>query len=137
MKKILNVLLVVSLFIFVRSTVEGAEWKVLIDNKKADVLIYYDSDSIDYSKNNVRVWIKWVYKNHEFKDRENQLFELDCQEKRFRVLEEIIYLKEGWSSEKDDKNERLRKRTSPSDWQFIEPDTVGMVMHKQFCHQER
>lgn len=123
-----------SLFIFVRSTVEAAEWKVLIDNKKADVMIYYDSDSIDYSKNNVRVWIKWVYKNHEFKDRENQLFELDCQEKRFRVLEEIIYLKEGWSSEKDDKNERLRKRTSPSDWQFIEPDTVGMVMHEQFCH---
>ena len=133
-QKILIALLVVSLLIFGNSKVGGAEWKLLVDNKKADVIVFYDSDSLTSSENSVRVWIKWVYKNHEFKDYEKQLFELNCKEKRFRVLEEIIYLKEGWSSEKDEKNERLQKRPLPSNWQFVEPDTVGMVMHKKFCH---
>jgi hypothetical protein len=133
-QKILIALLVVSLFIFGNSKVEGADWKLLVDNKNADVIVFYDSDSLASSENSVRVWIKLVYKTHEFKDYEKQLFELNCKEKRFRVLEEIIYLKEGWSSEKDEKNERLQKRSLPSNWQFVEPDTVGMVMHKKFCH---
>jgi hypothetical protein len=117
------------------SDIQAADWSVLVENKKADVTIFYDSETMAASNNTVRVWLKWVYKNHEFKDHENQLFELSCQESKFRVLEEITYLKEGWSSEKDEKNERIRKRTSPSDWQFVEPDTVGMIMKKKFCKE--
>lgn len=118
---------------FMSSDVQAADWALLVENKKADVTIFYDSDSMAASNNTIRVWLKWVYKNHEFKDHENQLFELNCQESKFRVLEEITYLKEGWSSEKEEKNERIRKRNSPSDWQFVEPDTVGMIMKMKFC----
>ena len=107
---------------------------LLVDNKEADVIFYYDSESIASSDNNVKVWIKLVYENCEFKDHEKHLFELSCPENKFRVLEEFLYLKEGWSTEKYGKNQRIQKRSSPSNWQFVEPDTVGMVIQKKFCH---
>ncbi len=120
---------------FISSNALSADWALLVENRNAAVTILYDSDSLAVSNNTVRVWLKWQYENHEFKDHENQLFELDCRESKFRVLEEITYLKEGWSSEKDEKNDRIRKRTSASNWQFVEPDTVGMVMKKKFCQK--
>ena len=73
------------------SDVQAADWALLVENKKADVTIFYDSYSISASNNTIRIWLKWVYKNHEFKEHENQLFELNCRKQISRIGGDYIF----------------------------------------------
>ena len=128
--------ILIGLMILGNAEVRRADWKLY---SETDFFIsYYDKESINRaSKNIVRVWVKEVntekgitdmmkrfgeeYKNC---DHIKKLYEVDCAEKRIRILSSAAYSKAGEVIISDD---------SPSKWIFIVPKSEGEALHKTVC----
>ncbi len=139
MKKRYGIMLAVFWYILFFSSVEGrgADWKVY--STLDDGIFYYDAESITrLSKDVVRVWDKTVYNKEGVNDivakmgdrfktlsESIQLTELQCAEKKWRVLAAAAYSSGG---------EVLISRDSiESEWKSITPESVTESLHKILC----
>lgn len=114
----------------------GADWKFYAASEQ--ILYYYDAQNITHpSKNIVRVWERWDYtekgvldmvgtsgKKYENLSHSIILWEINCSEKKDRGLSLTHY---------DHKGSVVHSISSPSDWNFIVPETVGEVIYKEVC----
>jgi len=128
--------ILIGLLIFGRSEVRRPDWKLYCET---DFFIsYYDKETINRtSKNIVRVWVKEVntekgvtdmvehfgeeYKNCDYV---KKLCEIDCAEKRIRVISSAAYSRAGEVIISDD---------SPGKWKFIVPKSEGEALNKIVC----
>jgi hypothetical protein len=128
--------ILVGLVIFSHAEVWGADWKLF--SADDEVIQYYDAQSIKYpSKNIVEVWTRMEYtdkgKIDLIKDLGNKyvnlkcimmLEEINCSDKKRRVLSLSSYSKEGKIIEKD---------STVHKWTYIDPDSVAELLHKAVC----
>ncbi len=128
--------ILIELMISGNAEVRRADWKLY---SETDFFIsYYDKETINHISNNIiRVWVKEVntekgiadmvkrfgeeYKNC---DHIRKLYEVDCAEKRVRILSSGAYSREGGVIISDD---------SPSQWIFVAPSSEGEALHKTVC----
>ncbi len=128
--------ILIGLMILGNSEVRRADWKIY---SETDFFIsYYDKETINHiSKNIVNVWVKEVNTEkgitdmvnrfgEEFKncDHIKKLYEVDCAEKRIRVLSSVAYSRGG---------EVVISYDSPGQWIFIVPKSEGEALHKTVC----
>ena len=128
--------ILIGLAIFTYAEVWGADWKFYNSNQW--YLGYYDAQSITRpSKNIVRVWVKWdctekgvlenvkrLGKQWENLSHIKLLKEIDCVEKKERILSSTDY---------NNKGEMIHSSSSPSEWDFITPESVGEALYKEVC----
>ncbi|MGA2516898.1 MAG: surface-adhesin E family protein [Thermodesulfobacteriota bacterium] len=122
-------IILMGLAIFGYAEVWGADWKLY--STYENFLKYYDVQSVTRpSKNIVRVWERinytdkgvtwWVMKHGPgFKDVSfsTVLNEINCIEKKLRILSLIIY---------DNKGEVISSPSSSSEWAFITTESMGV-----------
>jgi len=122
-------IILMGLAIFGYAEVWGADWKLY--STYENFLKYYDVQSVTRpSKNIVRVWERinytdkgvtwWVMKHGPgFKDvsLSTVLNEINCIEKKLRILSLIIY---------DNKGEVISSPSSSSEWAFITTESMGV-----------
>ncbi len=126
----------IGLMILGNSEVRRADWKLY---SETDFFVsYYDKETINHiSKNIINVWVKEVNTEkgitdmvnrfgEEFKncDHIKKLYEVDCAEKRIRVLSSVAYSRAG---------EVIISYDSPGQWIFIVPKSEGEALHKTVC----
>jgi hypothetical protein len=128
----------IGLAIFGSAEVWGSDWKSYGSNDYC--LAYYDAQSITRSSiliNIVKVWTRWDWtdkgvlaweegsgKKYENFSQSRILYEINCQEKKFRRLSETLY---------NDKMELLHSISSPSKWEYIVPESIIEALHKEVC----
>ena len=126
----------VGLIILGNAEVRQPDWKLYCETDF--FLSYYDKETINRaSKNIVSVWVKEVntekgvtdmveHFGEEFKncDHVKKLCEIDCAEKRIRVLSSAAYSREG---------EVIISSDSPGKWISIVPKSEGEALHKIVC----
>jgi len=116
--------------------VYGADWKFLyFYDYSSD---YYDAQSITHpSKNIVRVWTRSDFtekgkidavgrlgKKFENLNHTIDLWEINCVEKMYRTLSGNAY---------DNKGEAIFFYSSPSEWNFIVPESRGEILYEKTC----
>ncbi len=128
--------ILIGLAIFCNVEAWGADWKLYSETDFFSS--YYDKESINHiSKNIIWVWVKEVntqkgitdmvkrfgeeYKNC---DHIKKLYEVNCAEKRIRILSSAAYSKAGEIIISDD---------SPSGWISIVPKSEGEALDKTVC----
>ena len=128
--------ILIGLSIFSYSEAWGANWKLYSETDFFSS--YYDRETVNRtSENIVRVWVKEVNTEkgmtdmvnrfgEEFKncDHIKKLYEIDCTEKRIRILSSAAYSRAGEVIISDD---------SPSKWISIMPKSEGEALHKTVC----
>ena len=128
--------ILIGLAIFSYAEVWGADWKLYGGTDK--YLAFYDAQSISRpSKNIVTVWEKFSYtekgvlnlvgkigKKFENLSFSIHLSEINCAEKRHHLLTSTDY---------DNKGSVIHSDHSPSDWQFIVPESIGELLYKEVC----
>lgn len=126
-----GIILIIIGFTFSNIEVWGAEWKY-VDSTEYSIWFYDAESIIRLPKNIVRVWVKMTYtdkvpkgpgiKYQEY--RSLSLHELDCQEKKVRILSYCTFYEDGTVrvQEYDD-----------TKWSYIIPDTVDMNLYKSVC----
>ena len=130
--------ILIGLTLFGYAEVWGADWKLYSTHE--NFLNYYDAQSITRpSKNIVRVWerinytekgVTWMMVKHGpgFKDVSflTILNEINCIEKKLRILSQIIY---------DNKGEVVHSSSSSSssEWAVITPESMAEDLYKQVC----
>ena len=133
-------ILVFGLIVISVGEVYGADWKLFDFNDYT--LNYYDAQSVTRpSKNVVRVWIRrdftekgvidWVGrlgKGYENLNNSIDLWEINCIEKMVRQLSGIAY---------DNKGRVINSYSSPSEWNFIPPESRGETLYKEICKYRR
>jgi hypothetical protein len=91
-----------------------------------DVVWYYDKKNVTRpTKNIIRLWIKII--NKEEPNYAIHLVEIDCMNKKDRILSAAFYDKEGGV---------VNSYTAPSDkleWTFIIPDSVMEGLYEKVC----
>jgi hypothetical protein len=97
------------------SLVEGAHWIHFhtFKTKYGTTFYYYDSVTLksDVYRNKVRVWVQ---KDSDF-ELDNQLFyEIDCKERKFRIIQD-----------------RFSKKAKP--WRNIASDSIDEALYKIVC----
>jgi len=115
-------LILIAVLMLVSSLAEGANWvKLGSDEKQVD---YFDADTISRNGNIVKFWNKLEY----VKDTKYKYFisyiELDCSDKKFRLLQETAYLLNG----------QIVDNPHKKTWQNIIPGSGGesfLVMCKK------
>jgi hypothetical protein len=128
----------IGLAIFGSAEVWGSDWKSYGSNDYC--LAYYDAQSITRSSiliNIVKVWTRWDWtdkgvlaweegsgKKYENFSQSRILYEINCQEKKFRRLSETLY---------SDKMELIHSISSPSKWEYIVPESIIEALHKEVC----
>ena len=138
MKSLLGKLgvILIGLAIFGYGEVWGADWKLYFVHEI--ILNYYDAQSITRpSKNIVRVWTRSNYtekgvidivgrlgKKYENLSDSTTLWEINCLEKKCRFLS-IAY--------HNNKGEPISFFGSPSEWDFIIPETMAEILYKEIC----
>ncbi|MHA1941309.1 MAG: surface-adhesin E family protein [Candidatus Hodarchaeales archaeon] len=113
-------------FIFISSsqTATGVNWVKMYDTKKGTY--YIDTDSpAKIKKNNVEFWGKYVHHNKYEISYSTVYNEIDCKEKKKRVLKITNYYSNGQS----------RTFKIPFEWEFVNPDTNGDIELKMICLQ--
>ena len=127
---------IIGLAIFGYGEVWGADWKLLGSNEK--ISTYYDAQSVTLpSENIVRVWTKmnfteegvldWVGKfgkKYENLSHLKFLMEIDRAEKKSRRLSSTFY---------DNNGIVISSSYSPSEWEFIIPDSVVDSLYEEVC----
>lgn len=131
----------IAILVFVLSIISmggvyGADWKFY---GSCEIYWgYYDAQGIAHpSKNIVRVWQRWNFKEKGImewvgklgKDFENlnygiSLLEINCVEKTCRVLSANYY---------DNKGKVILSNSSPDEWDFIVPESIGEGLYKEIC----
>lgn len=128
--------ILIGLMILGNAEVRRADWKRYSETEF--FISYYDKESINHlSKNIVRVWVKEVNTEkgitdmvkrfgEEYKDCDHikKLYEVDCAEKRIRILSSAAYSRAG---------EVLISDDSPSKWIFTVPKSEGEALRKTVC----
>lgn len=123
MKKMIVLAIMVALL--ASSVSSGADWRFL--SESGESILYYDAQSITHpSKNLVRVWVKyegrvekWTYMK--------TLREIDCLEKKYRIVSSALYNEEG---------KETGSSESPSKWRFITPGGSSEILHKMVCGEK-
>jgi len=125
--------------VFGYAEVWGADWKSC---GITDLYFcFYDAQSLTRpSKNIVRVWVKWVYTEKGRLDAQGTLakdgylksvdyseilHELDCSERKYRVLSLNYYNFSGESI--------VEFARSSSTWDFINPGSILENLYKEVC----
>jgi hypothetical protein len=138
MKSLLGKLgvILIGLAILGCAEVWGADWKFY--GSTENYLGYYDAQSITSpSKNIVRVWTRlvWTEKGvlgwvedlgEKCENLSHTIFlqEVNCAEKKLRLLSETHY---------DNKGSVIKSFSSPGEWRFIIPETVTESLYKEIC----
>ena len=128
--------ILIGLAIFGNAEAWGADWKLYSNNE--NFIGYCDTQSITrLSKNIVRVWVRWDWKEKgkldmlkdfgkimENLSHSKLLIEIDCVEKKNHRLSWTDY---------DNKGKMIDSISSPSEWDFITPETVAESLYKAVC----
>lgn len=128
--------LFIGLLIFGYAEVRGADWKFYVSTDQ--FLGYYDKQSIirpykniarvwtksDYTEKGVLEWVGKVGKIYENLSHSIVLWEINCAEKRQRRLTLTVY---------DHKGSVINFNSSPSEWDFIVPESVTDELYKEVC----
>ena len=138
MKSLLGKLgvMLIGLLIFSYSEVWGADWELYYSHE--EYLGYYDTQNITRpSKNVVRVWIRWDFtekgvlavvgvsgKKYENLSWEVISWEINCAEKKYRLLSSTRY---------DHKGSVISSKGTPSEWRFIIPESVITILYEEVC----
>jgi len=138
MKSLLNKLgvILMGLAIFSYSEVWGSDWMEFAKNERTHC--YYDTKSISQpSKNIIKVGVKFEYTNigvtefvKTFGDKFNKLdnskslYEVNCVEKKYRILELVFYSKDG---------NVLNTISYPSEWKYNIRESVSDALDKAVC----
>jgi hypothetical protein len=125
--------------IFFWAEAQGEDWKLYA---KTDLYeCFYDAENVtEPSENIVRVWTKLEYtergiagivkefgKHYESLSYSLRLWEINCAEKRQRILSITEYSVEGNILYTNPAGSR------PSDWKDISPESVGENLYKAVC----
>jgi len=134
--KLKIILVIIGLAIFGNAEVWGADWKLYFVHE--NLLAYYDAQSINHpSKNIIRVWTRWDYKEkgvlgwvgkggkkYENLSQSIILSEINCIEKKVRDMSVTSY---------DNRGDIIDSSNSPSEWNFIVPESNGENLYKEVC----
>lgn len=138
--------ILIELSIFVFSEVWGADWKKYAENERilccydAESLTHYDGGSLSQpSKNIIKVWVRFEYTNigktdpvlvKKFRnkvdklDNSKSLYEINCVDRKYRILESIYYSKDGIV---------LQSVSIPSKWNYIIRESLNDALFKAVC----
>jgi hypothetical protein len=128
--------ILIGLAIFANAEARGAEWRLYYFDETCSCL--YDEQNITRpSRNIVMVWTKCIYtkkgvmdwvikfgETYANLDDSIDLSAIDCIEKTFRMLSLTHY---------DNKGGTIYSTSSPSEWKFIIPESIGERLHKEIC----
>jgi hypothetical protein len=140
------ILLVIGLAIFTHAYAGGEHWEKYAENEKilccydAGRLIYFNGESVSQpSKNILQVWVKFEYTDigladpvlvKKFKKKVNELdnskslYEINCANRKYRVLESTFYSKDG---------RVLLMNAIPSTWKYIPRESLNDALHQAVC----
>jgi hypothetical protein len=138
--------ILIGLAIFGYTEVWGADWEKYAENERIlccydkDSLIHYDGESLSQpSKNIIKVWAKFEYTDigltdpvllKKFKKKINELdnskslYEINCVDRKYRILESMYYSKDGIV---------LLMNSIPSKWKYIVRESLNGALHKAIC----
>jgi hypothetical protein len=138
MKSLLGKLgvILIGLTIFGNAEVWGADYKFFGGSERYKG--YYDAQSITRtSQNIVEVWTRWNFTERGItecvkylgKEYENVSYlllleEINCAEKKMRLLSVSYY---------DNNGVTITSNDSPQEWRFINPDSLNESLHKKVC----
>lgn len=101
---------------------EGADWTLLVETPEESY--YYDKESITYpSKGIIRVWGRELREAGE----RNNLIEINCEYKEFRILSFTDY---------DENGEVSGESTSPTGWESIAKESPSELLYKALCEDK-
>jgi hypothetical protein len=145
MKSLLGKLgvLLIGLAIFGNAEVWGEDWKIYNYRVTGDTFHYYDAESVTRpSENIVRVWTKTIYSEKDINDfvtkygqgaksigHTRALKEIECKEKKLRLLSLNVYSKGGDMLMMADES-ALKEF---GEWNFIAPETILESLYKAVC----
>jgi Surface-adhesin protein E len=126
----------IGLAIFACAEVWGADWKHYASNE--DLLGYYDAQGItgpsenivsvwtrlDYTEKGVLGWVKKFGKTFENLDYVINLNEINCLEKKFRILLVYYY---------DSKGSVFDSIRYPSEWTIVVPESIQENLYEEVC----
>ena len=135
--KLEALLFIIGFLILGNVEVWGEEWKYL--ERTEEEAVSYDIGSITRpSRGTVRVLVRTVFSEKgidmhvkEFGERfknlnyVKDLLELNCVDKKTRVLQSTIYAKDG--------NILVSDTSSELEWRVIIPDSLGETLYKEVC----
>jgi hypothetical protein len=123
MKKM--IVLAIMVVLLASSVSSGADWRFLSESDSS--VLYYDAQSITHpSKNMFRVWIKHEGRVEKWSFMKT-LREIDCLEKKYRILSSALY---------NEKGEETGSSESPSKWRFITPGESSEIVYKMVCGEK-
>lgn len=134
------------LIIFSYAEAWGADWIKYMENERiiccydAESLTRFDGESLSQpSKNIIKVWVKFEYSDigltdpvlvKKFKKKINELdnskllYEINCVDRKYRILESMYYSKDG---------SVLRMNSIPSSWKHIIRESLNDALCKAVC----
>ena len=148
MKSLLGKLgvILIGLAIFAHAQAWGEDWEKYVENEKilcsydVESLTHFDGESLSQSsKDIIQVWVKFEYTDigltdpvlvKKFKikinelDNSKSLYEINCVEREYRILELTFYSKDG---------NVLRKSSKPSIWKHIVRESLNDALYKAVC----
>lgn len=117
-------------------------WKILL--LESDYIIYFDTETISFKSNLIKVWLKWVpwefsydkvvenlksrwFDNEKFNNYSHELsnFEIDCAKNRMNITQRVYFDKEGKVIES-------YKQEKPI-WLEVLPESIGEAIVKEIC----
>ena len=132
----------IGFLILTGSEARGKDWKPYQATKNGDIF-YFDPDSLEtLPEGRVKVWVKiekTEFRGDDLKKHvENviagktdsvtgeiiQFLEIDCPDKKFRIINLAVY----------DKNKDIKEYyNDPSDWEAIAPQSVTHFLQQEVC----
>ena len=138
--------ILIGVAIFTHAQAWGEDWEKYAENEKilscydAESLTHYDGESLSQpSKNIIKVWVKFEYtdigltdpvlvkkfgKKINKLDNSKSLYEINCVERKYRILEFMFYSKDG---------NVLYKKSIPSNWAYIIRESLNSALYKTVC----
>ncbi len=138
--------ILIGLAIFTHAQAWGEDWEKYAENEKilcwydAESLTHYDGESLSQpSKNIIKVRVKFEYtdigltdpvlvkkfgKKINKLDNSKSLYEINCVERKYRILEFMFYSKDG---------NVLYKKSIPSNWAYIIRESLNSALYKTVC----
>ncbi len=128
--------ILIGLAIFGYAEVWGADWKLYYVEE--EFLAYYDAQSITRpSKNIIRVWVRWDWREKGKLDMVKDFGKIMENLSHSKLLIEMDYVekKDHWLSwiDYDHKGKIINSFSSPSEWDFVTPETVGESLYEAVC----
>jgi hypothetical protein len=132
----LGVVFIIGIIIFGCAGMGGSRWRLY--DRDDEYIGYYDAAGITHpSKNIVRVWERWDYtdkgviekvkelgKEYENINKTTALNEINCSEKKWRLLSLNHYSKEG---------KIIFSASQEGQWDYITPNSRVQALYKAVC----